>query len=72
MDGFWIVLLPLCRVAGDDLADGHGVSHDITDQSLQTVDDLLGARVRLPSVLPPAADAVSLLLQVLIDLELIT
>ena len=69
MDRLGISLLPLGTVAGDDLANGHGVGHHITDQTLETVDDLLDPRVRLASVLPPGADAVSLLLQVLIDLE---
>ena len=41
---------------------------DITDESLETVDNLCDPGVRFARVLPPLADALSLLLQGLNDL----
>ena len=69
MDGFWIVLLPLCRVAGDDLADGHGMGDDIRNQTFETVNDLLKSWMRLASVVPPSTDTFCLLLQRLNNLN---
>ena len=63
MNRLWVVLLPLGSIVGEDFADGHGVGDDVTDESLETVDDLRDPRVRLASVLPPLADALCLLLQ---------
>ena len=69
MDRLGVVLLPLGSVVRDDLADGHRVGDHITDESLETVDDLCDPWVRFASVLPPLADALSLLLQGLNDLR---
>ena len=69
MDGLGVVLLPLGSIVGEDFANGHGVGDDITDESLETVDNLSDARVRFASVLPPLADALSLLLQGLNNLR---
>lgn len=69
MNRLGVVLLPLGSVVGDDFADGHGVGDDITDESLETVDNLCDPRVRFASVLPPLADALSLLLQRLNNLR---
>ena len=69
MDGFWIVLLPLRRVAGDDLANGHGMGDDIRNQTLETVNDLLKSWMRLASVVPPSTDTFCLLLQRLNNLN---
>ena len=69
MDGFGIVLLPLCRVTGDDLADGHRMGDDIRNQTFETVNDLLKSWMRLASVVPPSADTFCLLLQRLNNLN---
>ena len=69
MDGFGIVLLPLCRVTGDDLADGHGMGDDIRNQTFETVNDLLKSWMRLASVVPPSTDTFCLLLQRLNNLN---
>ena len=69
MDGLRVVLLPLGSVVSQDFADGHGVGDHVTDQSLETVDNLRNPRVRLASVLPPLADTLRLLLQGLDDLR---
>ena len=69
MDRLGVVLLPLGSVVSQDFANGHGVSDHVTDQSLETVDNLCDARVRFASVLPPLADALSLLLQRLDNLR---
>ena len=69
MDRLRVVLLPLGSVVRDDFANGHGVGDDVTHESLETVDDLCDPRVRFASVLPPLADALSLLLQGLNNLR---
>ena len=63
MDRLGVVLLPLGSIVGDDFPNSHGVGDDITDESLETVDNLSDARVRFASVLPPLADTLCLLLQ---------
>ena len=69
MDRLRVVLLPLGSVVRDDFANGHGVGDHITHESLETVDNLCDPRVRFASVLPPLADALSLLLQGLNNLR---
>lgn len=63
MNRLGVVLLPLGSIVGDDFADGHGMGDDVTDESLETVDNLWDPRVRFASVVPPLADALCLLLQ---------
>ena len=69
MNRLGVVLLPLGSVVGDDFADGHGMGDDITDESLETVNDLCDPGVGFARVLPPLADALSLLLQRLNNLR---
>ena len=69
MNRLRVVLLPLGSIVGEDFPNGHGVSDDITHESLETVDNLCDPRVRFASVLPPLADAFSLLLQGLNNLR---
>ena len=63
MNRLWVVLLPLGSIVGDDFANGHGMGDDIPHKSLETVEYLWHAWVGLAGVLPPAADALCLLLQ---------
>ena len=69
MNRLGVVLLPLGSIVGDDFPNGHGVGDHIPHESLETVDNLGDPRVRFASVLPPLADALSLLLQGLNDLR---
>ena len=69
MNRLGVVLLPLGSIVGDDFANGHGMGDDVTDESLETVDNLCDPGVGFARVLPPLADALSLLLQRLNNLR---
>ena len=63
MNRLGVPLLPLGSVGGDDLANGHGVTHHIGHQPLETGHNGGQPRVRLTSVLPPGTDHLRLRLQ---------